>query len=82
MRTAFARRRICRESGHSTVPNTLTVPTGINIDILSALAVDLPAGVALPSVPEPQTHALMLAGLAGLGWVARCSPGPTPCFPF
>ena len=26
---------------------------------------------AVASVPEPGTYALMLAGLAGVGWVAR-----------
>lgn len=54
-------------------PNTLTVTTGVNQDYLSLVvaAIDLPAGAAPPPVPEPETYALMLAGLASLGWVVR-----------
>ena len=33
------------------------------------------AGSVTPSVPEPQTYALLLAGLLGLGWVARIRKG-------
>jgi hypothetical protein len=55
--------------------NTLTVTTGVNTDYLSlvALAIDLPAGAAPPppAIPEPETYALMLAGLAALGWTSR-----------
>ena len=55
--------------------NTLTVSTGVSQDYLSLInvAIDLPVGAAPPvvAIPEPETYALMLAGLAALGWTSR-----------
>lgn len=57
--------------------NALSVTTGVSSDYLSliALAIDLPAGAAPPPplnpIPEPETYALMLAGLSTLGFVRR-----------
>ena len=45
------------------------------VDVIVHSFKDLPSapaiGIHLAAVPEPQTYALMLAGLGGLGWLAR-----------
>jgi hypothetical protein len=42
-----------------------TLSTSFNLPILG--------GTAIPVVPEPSTYAMMLLGLAGIGWLARRS---------
>ncbi|WP_257800384.1 PEP-CTERM sorting domain-containing protein [Aquincola sp. J276] len=48
---------------------------GTNLDTFnlsySAVSNAVLYSTALPPVPEPETYALMLAGLAAVGWVAR-----------
>jgi hypothetical protein len=53
-------------------PNSFNIQLNNVTDALSlvAVAIDLPAGAA-PPIPEPGTWALMLAGLAGVGWTVR-----------
>jgi hypothetical protein len=69
-------------SGSSGATGSMTVPgssqQGSNIDAggsgslaLQAAPQQLPAALAVNAVPEPGTGALMLAGLAGVGFMAR-----------
>jgi hypothetical protein len=53
--------------------NTLNITTGVNSDCLSCvmIAIDLPAGAAPPTVPEPGTLALMGAALTGIFGLRR-----------
>ncbi|WAC74012.1 PEP-CTERM sorting domain-containing protein [Roseateles sp. SL47] len=46
--------------------------TGVRVEFASAVANALPSTTPLTSpVPEPQTYALMIAGIAALGFLAR-----------
>jgi len=51
-------------SGHL----SFDLPTGVTLSSASGL---LLTGNAVPAVPEPETYALMLAGLGLVGWFAR-----------
>jgi PEP-CTERM motif len=62
--------------------NSLNIQLGSVNDALSLVlaAIDLPAGAApeqpgpidpVPAIPEPQTYALMLAGLSAVAWATR-----------
>lgn len=60
--------------------NSLNIQLDSVNDALSLVlaAIDLPAGAAppsptdpVPAIPEPSTYALILAGLASIGWIAR-----------
>ena len=42
-----------------------------NLTLFDRNVVVGPAGLPVPAVPEPETYALLLAGLGALGFVAR-----------
>jgi PEP-CTERM motif len=63
-------------SGAFTVQAECPVAVCVFLDIAGIQAIGMPAGyggdlVATPAIPEPETYALMIAGLAAVGFIAR-----------
>lgn len=54
---------------HTAVIKSITLPTGVTVSTLDGSAI--PFAVLTAPVPEPETYALMLAGLGLVGFAAR-----------